>query len=141
MSSILIDSSAWIEYFRGNKEYLFITELIKNNSICTNDMILTELLPSMIQKKEKKLVELMNSIKKYDIEIIWNELQNLQLMNLQHGNNNVPVTDLIITQNCLQNGLVIIAQEKQFKLMSEYIPVKIYEKKAVNSRNGQSKRT
>jgi predicted nucleic acid-binding protein len=123
MSSILIDSSAWIEYFRGNKENLFITELIKNNSICTNDMILTELLPSVIQKKEKKLVALMNSIIKYAIEIIWNELQYLQLMNLQHGNNNVPVTDLIIVQNCLQNDLSIVARDKHFKLMSEYIPI------------------
>jgi predicted nucleic acid-binding protein len=127
MSSVLIDSSAWIEYFRGNKEYLFITELIKNNSICTNDVILTELLPSMIQKKEKKLFELMNGIKKHDIEIIWSELQNLQLLNLQHGNNNVPVTDLIITQNCLQNDLSIVARDKHFKLMSEYIPFKIYK--------------
>jgi predicted nucleic acid-binding protein len=131
MSFVLIDSSAWIEYFRGNKEYLFITELIKNNSICTNDIILTELLPSMIQKKEKKLVELMNSIIKYDIEIIWNELQNLQLMNLQHGNNNVPITDLIIAQNCLQNDLSIVARDKHFKLMSKYIPIKIYEKKNI----------
>jgi hypothetical protein len=80
----------------------------------------------MIQKKEKKLFELMTGIKKYDIEIIWNELQNLQLMNLQHGNNNVPVTDLIITQNCLQNDLSIVARDKRFKLMSEYIPLKIY---------------
>jgi hypothetical protein len=92
-------------------------------------MILTELLPSMIQKKEKKLVGLMNSVKKYGIEIIWNELQNLQLINLQHGNNDVPVTDLIIAQNCLQNDLSIVARDKHFKLMSEYIPLKIYEKK------------
>jgi hypothetical protein len=83
----------------------------------------------MIQKKEKKLVALMTSVIKYDIQIIWNELQNLQLLNLQHGNNNVPVTDLIIVQNCLQNDLSIVARDKHFKLMSEYIPLKKYEKK------------
>jgi predicted nucleic acid-binding protein len=126
VSSVLIDSSAWIEYFRGNGEYQFITELIETNSICTNDLILTELLPSMIQKKEKKLVELMGSIKKYDIKIKWDELQNMQLLNLQHGNNNVPVADLIITQNCLQNDLSIAARDKHFKLMSGYIPIVPY---------------
>jgi predicted nucleic acid-binding protein len=51
--SYLIDSSAWIEYFRGNQKYFFISELIKSNSICTNEIILSELLPSIIHKKEK----------------------------------------------------------------------------------------
>jgi predicted nucleic acid-binding protein len=54
-------------------------------------------------------------------------------MNLQHGNNNVPVTDLIIAQNCLQNDLSIVARDKHFKIMSEYIPLKIYEKKDIRT--------
>jgi predicted nucleic acid-binding protein len=128
MSSILIDSSVWIEYFKGNKEYLYINELISNNSICTNDLILTELAPSMIHKKEKKLVEIMKNIIKFDIDIAWDELRDIQLINLQHGNNDVPITDLIIAQNCLQNDLAIAARDKHFKLMAEYIPIKIYAK-------------
>ena len=41
----LIDSSAWIEYFKGNQKYTFLDNLINTNAICTNDIILTELLP------------------------------------------------------------------------------------------------
>jgi predicted nucleic acid-binding protein len=59
----LVDSSVWIEYFKGNQKYSFITDLISTNTICTNDIILTELLPSIIYRKEHKLAELLNCIK------------------------------------------------------------------------------
>jgi predicted nucleic acid-binding protein len=69
MKSILIDSSAWIEYFRGNEKYRYIKSLIYSNITCTNDLILTELLPSIIHKKEKHLEELLNSLTKYEMKI------------------------------------------------------------------------
>jgi predicted nucleic acid-binding protein len=129
MNNILVDSSAWIEYFKGNTHFSFINDFIHTNAICTNDSILTELIPSMIQKKENKLIELMNSIHRYKIHIDWNEIKNFQLQNLQHGNNNVPITDLIIAQNCIDNDLTIITQDKHFCLMANYLPINIFEKK------------
>jgi predicted nucleic acid-binding protein len=128
VKKVLIDSSAWIEYFRTRKDYLFIDELIDNNSICTNDLILTELLPSIRHKKEKRLERLLNSITKYEVKIDWRELQDFQLLNFQHGYNNIGVTDLIITQNCLQNDLRILAEDKHFKELAEYLPLKMFTK-------------
>ncbi|GHU07139.1 twitching motility protein PilT [Spirochaetia bacterium] len=128
MNNVLIDSSAWIEYFRGNKAYQFIKMLIYNNMTCTNDLILTELLPSIRHKKEKHLEELLNSITKYEVKINWQELQDFQLLNFKHGYNNIGVTDLIIMQNCLQNNLNIIAEDKHFKEMAEYLPLKMFTK-------------
>jgi hypothetical protein len=95
---------------------------------CTNDLILTELLPSIRHKKEKRLEGLLNSITKYEVKIDWRELQDFQLLNFQHGYNNIGVTDLIITQNCLQNDLHIIAGDKHFKEMAEYLPLKLFTK-------------
>jgi predicted nucleic acid-binding protein len=129
MNNILIDSSAWIEYFKTHKEYLFIDELIDNNTICTNDLVLTELLPSIIHRKEKHLYTLLNSIVKYEVKINWTELQEYHLINLKHGYNNIPITDLIIMQNCLQNDLKIVSQDKHFDAMAHYLPLKIYKQK------------
>jgi predicted nucleic acid-binding protein len=126
MKSILIDSSAWIEYFRGNEKYRYIKNLIYSNITCTNDLILTELLPSIVHRKEKHLEELLNSITKYEMKINWYELQEIQVMNYKHGYNNIGVADLMIVQNCLQNDLKIIAQDKHFNEMAEYIPIRIY---------------
>ena len=126
MKNIVIDSSAWIEYFKGNQKYYFIKELIYNNTICTNDIILTELLPSIVHKKESNLAELLNTITKYVLSINWQEIQNIQILNLKHGNNNIGLSDIIIVQNCLQNNLKLVANDKHFAAMSKYIQIEIY---------------
>jgi predicted nucleic acid-binding protein len=126
VNNILIDSSAWIEYFRVHKGFRFIDDLIDNNTLCTNDLILTELLPSIKQKRENHLAQLLGSLVKYEVKIDWNELQDYQLLNLKHGNNNMGIADLIIAQNCIQNKLRIVAPDKHFLLMSEYLPLEIY---------------
>ncbi len=101
--------------------------LIDNNKICTNDLILTELIPSMIHKKENNLIDLINSIYKYEVHINWDELKQFQIKNLQNGNNNVPMTDLIIAQNCIKNDLIIVTQDKHFTLMAKYLPITIFD--------------
>ena len=127
MNSIVIDSSAWIEYFKGNQKYSFIKELVYNNAICTNDIILAELLPSIIHKKENHLAELLNSITKYALSINWQEIRNMQILNLKHGNNNIGLSDIIIIQNCLQYNLKLVTNDKHFTAMSKYIPLEIYK--------------
>jgi predicted nucleic acid-binding protein len=126
MKNILVDSSVWIEYFKGNKDYLFVNDFISDNLVCTNDVILTELLPSMMHRNEHNLISLMNTIHKYKIEIDWKELEKIQLANIQHGNNSVPIADLIIVQNCMHNDLVLLTLDKHFKLISNYLPLKLY---------------
>ena len=58
--------------------------------------------------------------------IDWQEIRNLQLLNLKHGNNNVGISDIIIAQNCIQNDLYIIEHDKHFTAMAKYMPLKIY---------------
>lgn len=127
MNNMLIDSSAWIEYFKGNKRFLFINDFIDHNTICTNDLILAELLPSMIHKGEQTLIKLMDAIYRYEVHINWKELKRYQITNLQNGNNNVPISDLIIAQNCIENNLILVTQDKHFKLMAKYLPLTVCE--------------
>ena len=97
-----------------------------DNAICTNDIILTELLPSIIHKKEQNLAELLKGVKKYELIIDWEEIRSIQLLNINHGNNHIGISDIIIAQNCIQNGLRIIAHDKHFLAISKYIPIEIY---------------
>jgi predicted nucleic acid-binding protein len=127
MKDNIIDSSAWIEYFKGNRIYSFITDLIYTNAICTNDIILTELLPSIIHKRENKLANILNSLRKNILIIDWQEIRNIQILNLKHGNNNVGISDIIIVQNCIQNESKLITNDKHFKIMAKYIPLKLYK--------------
>ena len=124
--SNLVDSSAWIEYFRGNLKYAFINELIETNAVCTNDVILTELLPSIMHKKENSLAGLLAYVDKYALSIDWQEIRDMQLLNLQHGNSNIGISDIVIAQNCIQNELKIITHDRHFELMAGYIPLKVF---------------
>ena len=123
----IIDSSAWIEYFKGNLKYSFIKDLIYSNAICTNDIILTELLPSIIHRREYDLAELLNKLTKYALLINWQEIRDIQIQNLKNGNNNIGISDIIIVQNCMQNNLKLVTSDKHFTAMAKYIKLEIHK--------------
>jgi predicted nucleic acid-binding protein len=127
MNDVLIDSSVWISYFKSRNDFSFIDDLIDDYRICTNDVVLTELLPSIAHKKEFILAHLLKSLSKYDMNINWQELQLYQLLNIKNGNNKVPITDILIAQNCIQNSLILLTQDKHLLLMKNYLPLQIYE--------------
>jgi predicted nucleic acid-binding protein len=126
VNGILIDSSAWIEYFKGNQAYHYMKDMIYTNAICTNDIVLSELLPSILHRKENKLAELLKSIKLYIMLIDWREIRDIQLLNLKHGTNNVGIADILIAQNCIQNNLKLISNDRHFQAMANYIPLELY---------------
>ncbi len=116
---ILVDSSVWIEYFKGNEQTLALNKLLDHNNICVNDLILAELLPSINQKKESVLKELILTITKIPLNINWNTIIYLQTQNLKNGINKVGIADLIITQNVIDNDLELYTLDRHFELMSE----------------------
>jgi predicted nucleic acid-binding protein len=115
---VLVDSSVWIEYFRGNSKTLPLNDLIDRNALCVNDLILAELLPSMHHKKETILRDLLSSVTKVPLDIDWNSIVGMQTRNLKNGINRVGLADLIIVQNVMANNLVLFSLDKHFSLMS-----------------------
>ena len=124
---ILVDTSIWIDYFKGVESSLPLMNLIDSNSLCTNDLILAELLPSLKVRRETELVRLLESVERYSIRIDWKEIINMQVYNLKNGINKVGIPDLIIAQNAIQNDLKLYAKDKHFSLMKKHISLKIYE--------------
>jgi len=51
--SVLIDTSVWIDYFKGAKDSEKLDYLIDNNLVLINDLILTELIPLLKIKRQK----------------------------------------------------------------------------------------
>jgi len=124
---VLIDSSIWIDFFKGNEKVAFVSNILLAGLACTNEVVLTELLPSMRIKKEENLIKLMRQVRKFDMEIDWTQLRNIQSMNLQNGNNKVPLADIMIAQNCIQNDLKLLTTDKHFIKMAEYLPLQIFD--------------
>ena len=55
---VLVDISVWIDYFRSGDKSEKLDFLIDENLVVVNDLILTELLPLLIVKQEKKVINL-----------------------------------------------------------------------------------
>jgi predicted nucleic acid-binding protein len=125
---ILVDTSIWIDYFKGNQDVSTLNDLIDSNSICTNELILAELIPSMVHKKEEELKKLLEAVKCVSLNIVWKEIIFLQSINLANGLNKVGIPDLIITQNAIQNNLEIFTKDVHFKIMKSLHGVKLFNK-------------
>ncbi len=126
MSQILVDSSVWISFFKGNiaKDPFFT--IIDTNQLCINDLILSEIVPSLLRKKEHKLIDILKQIERSPLNIDWASIIGFQTRNLSKGLNNVGVPDLIIMQNSIQNNLKLYSLDSHFKQMSRYFPLQLY---------------
>lgn len=56
--SIIVDTSVWIDYFKGNEKYFdFIQNLLEKNEILTIELIFAELLQGARNKKETEMLK------------------------------------------------------------------------------------
>ena len=124
---ILVDSSIWIDYFRGGNNSVVMDSYIDENVICTNHLILSELIPNLRIRKENKLIDLLTEVSKIPLNINWNLIIEFQTICLKNGINKVGIPDLIIVDNAIQNDLILFSMDKHFKLISEYIDLKLVE--------------
>jgi predicted nucleic acid-binding protein len=121
MSKVLVDSSVWIAFFKGADSAKPLFDLLDSNQICTNDLILSELVPSLKHRNEMDLIELLYSIERIRIEIDWATIIQMQTINLENGINRVGIPDLIVAQNAIQNQLRLLSFDKHFELMKQFI--------------------
>lgn len=124
---VLVDTSVWIDYFRGGKNSGKLDLLIDENLVVTNDLILTELIPYLKLKKQNKVIGLLTEISKNEININWKQITDFQSQCLQNGINGVGIPDLIIAQNALQNDCEIFTLDNHFELIASIINIKVFK--------------
>jgi len=118
--SVLIDSSVWIEYFRSGKPDK-LDRLIEEDLTCINELILTELSPSLLLKNETEITEGLNAIDIIPLNIDWDIIRDYQLLNLKNGLNKVGIPDLIILQQVIEQKISLFSFDKHFKLMQNHL--------------------
>ncbi|MDL1982310.1 MAG: PIN domain-containing protein [Deltaproteobacteria bacterium] len=123
--SVLVDTSVWVEYFRSGNNFEKLDFLIDENLIVINDLILAELIPFLKIKNQRKIIKLLNNIKKIEIQIKWNQLIEFQYKCLKNGLNGVGISDLIIAQNAKQNHCEIYSLDNHFKLIKDIVKIKL----------------
>jgi len=123
--SVLVDTSVWIEYFRGGNNFEKLDFLIDENLVVINDLILAELIPFLRIRNQRKVIKLLNHINKLEIHIEWDQLIEFQYKCLKNGLNGVGIPDLIIIQNAKQNHCEIYSLDNHFKLIKDIVKIKL----------------
>ncbi len=123
---VLVDTSIWIDYFKGGNNSKDLDYLIDENLIVTNDVILAELVPYLKIKKQTKVIMLLHEINKVPLSIHWEELIEYQVKCLKGGANGVGIPDLVIAQNAKQNSCKIYSLDKHFRLLNQMLKIKLY---------------
>lgn len=122
---VLVDSSIWIGYF-SKGWYQDLDKLIKEDLVYTNDIILAELIPFMYHAHAITAIQALKRLEKFELEIHWPGIIELQKLNLKNGINNVGIPDLIILQYAIQHHLRLWSNDKHFRLMQDYIDIRMY---------------
>ncbi len=126
MIGILVDTSVWIDYFKGGQNSIDLGVLIDENLIVTNDIILAELIPYLKIKKQFAVIRLLQEIKRLPMPINWSEIIELQVKCLKTGANGVGIPDLIIAQNAKANNCSIYSLDKHFRLLKQIMKIELY---------------
>jgi predicted nucleic acid-binding protein len=113
---VLVDSSVWIDFFKGN-EILPLERLIQEDLVCTNEIILCEILPYILLKKRNDIAQSLLALEKIALSIDWRIIQQYQFLNLRNGIDKVGIPDLIILQQVIDEKLTLFSFDKHFKLM------------------------
>ena len=123
---ILVDTSVWIDGFRGGIYKNVLVRLIDYGELCVNDVILAELLPSIRHRGEHHLELLLTALPRLQMMTDWGELIMMQTENLRHGINKVGLPDLMIVQNAIQHNVRLLSSDKHFSLMEKIFNFDLY---------------
>ncbi len=124
---ILVDTSIWIDYFRGAGDSSRMDALIDENILVSNEIILAELIPYLKIKRQTEVVKLLYEINQLPLRIDWKEIIEFQVKCLKSGANGVGIPDLIIAQNAKQNNCRIYSLDKHFHLLNQVLKVNLYQ--------------
>jgi len=124
--SVLVDSSVWIDYFRGDEGSTRLDYLIEENLVVVNELILAEIIPVLHIKSQVTLIDLMRQIACPAMHIDWDDLIQMQITCLRNGINRVGIPDLMIAQHAIQSRLVLYSLDKHFLMFAKHIPLALY---------------
>ena len=124
---ILVDTSIWIDYFKSGANFSKLDGLLEVNLVEINDIILAELVPFLIIKKQHKTVELLRNITPLLLKIDWAEIIQWQIACLNIGINGLGIPDLLIAQNSKQHERAVYSLDKHFRLLNQVIDIELFE--------------
>lgn len=129
MSHVLVDTSAWIEFFRIKGDINVreeISRLLDENAILLCGIVFAELLKGARSEKEYRELEDRLSTLPYleTPETIWKKVGRLASL-LLRKDLQIPTTDLLIACLAIENRVPLMHQDKHFTILAKQTDLKV----------------
>ena len=126
---ILVDSSVWIDYFRGDAspQVEKLDSLLGTEPIATGDLILTEVLQGFISDQDfNQAKKLLTSLVVVDLagrEIAIKAARNFRALR-ELGITVRKTIDTVIATRCIESKLVLLYSDRDFDPFVEHLGLK-----------------
>jgi len=123
---ILVDSSVWIDYFRGTAtpQAEKLDSLLGTEPIAVGDLILTEVLQGFVSDRDfKQAKKLLTSLLVVDLagqDIAIQAAKNFRVLRAQ-GITVRKTIDTVIATRCIESGLSLLYSDKDFDPFVEHL--------------------
>ncbi len=123
---ILVDSSVWIDYFRGTltPETGLLDTLLENEPVFIGDLILTEVLQGFDSKRDfnqaKKLLTSLNVVQLSDQAIAIQAANNYRKLRAL-GVTVRKTIDTVIATRCIEDGFSLLYSDRDFDPFVEHL--------------------
>ena len=123
---ILVDSSVWIDYFRGiaTPQAEHLDSLLGTEPIATGDLILTEVLQGFVSDRDfnqaKKLLTSLVVVDLVGQDIAIQAAKNFRALR-ERGITIRKTIDTVIATRCIASSLVLLYSDKDFDPFVEHL--------------------
>jgi predicted nucleic acid-binding protein len=124
MNKYLIDTSIWIDFFRGKSEIIKtrLFQLLDENAVYTNGIILAELLIGAVGKKEFGLIrDNFDGLRYLEMDrgflIYGSEIGN----KLFRSGKTIPFSDIVILAHAKKYNLIVMSKDKHIETLGKFL--------------------
>jgi hypothetical protein len=129
VNEILVDSSVWIDFFRGKNfpETEALDYLLEENLVCTTGLIMAEIIPSAPTKSEfDKLRQYFQALPYLsEPDDMWNRIIDWRFRLKRSGVSGIQIADFIIAAIAKEHERAILTRDKHFGLIAPILKIKL----------------
>jgi predicted nucleic acid-binding protein len=131
MTEVLVDSSAWLEFFKPAGKPLFkevVAGLLKEMTIVIPGIVKVEILRGSRSHQEYKMLDsLLNGVQYLSVtEMFWARLSSFNY-DLSRQGVNVPLPDAYIALLAIENELELLHYDRHFDLIAGKTKLKVFK--------------
>ncbi len=124
MINYLVDTSIWVDFFRGKSEAIKnrVLDLAANNRIYYNGIVISELLSgAKNQKQFDFIIDNFSGLNYLEMDKNFFIYSSKIIYQLKRSGITLPMSDVMIAAHAKQHNLIVFSKDKHFELTGKKV--------------------